>query len=87
LSFIYVLTDRFSESIISVTCAYCGTSNYIPVRFDEDNSYECEGCGKTNSVYIKITTAQVTDIIDSENLSVSTYIKDKMDFVEKIKNK
>ena len=78
--------EMYSSQGVETSCAYCGTSNFIPVRFDEDNSYECEGCGKTNSVYIKITTAQVTDIIESENLSVSTYIKEKMDLTEKIKN-
>jgi hypothetical protein len=45
-----------------VTCAHCNASAYIPVRFDDDNSFDCEVCGKSNSVYVDVTTAQKTTV-------------------------
>tara|TARA_B100001123_G_scaffold437355_1_gene569356 strand:- start:204 stop:602 length:399 start_codon:yes stop_codon:yes gene_type:complete len=42
------------------TCAYCGTANIIPIRFDEDNAFECNNCDNRNSVYIAVETAQIT---------------------------
>lgn len=45
-----------------VTCAHCNAVAFIPVRFDEDNSFNCEVCGKSNSVYVDVTTAQKTTV-------------------------
>lgn len=45
-----------------VTCAHCNAAAFIPVRFDDDNSFECEICGKVNSVYVDVTTAQKTTV-------------------------
>ena len=41
-----------------VTCAHCNAAAFVPVRFDEDNSFDCDVCGKSNSVYIDVTTTQ-----------------------------
>jgi len=45
-----------------VGCAYCGESNYIPVRMDIENNFKCVVCEKENSVYVDITVARTTDI-------------------------
>ena len=45
-----------------VTCSHCNAAAFIPVRFDEDNSFDCEMCGKPNSVYLDVTTAQKTTV-------------------------
>ena len=52
---------------------------------DESNSFDCEHCGKTNSLYIDITVAQKTDILDRDILSINSHIKEKIDAAEKIK--
>lgn len=82
-------TNRITEWTkqgVDVQCAYCGAANFIPIRLDEDNAYECEECGKLNAVYISITTAQQTDILERDKLSVSSYISDKLKSVKKIKD-
>jgi hypothetical protein len=45
-----------------VTCAHCNAAAFVPVRFDEDNSFDCDVCGKSNSVYIDVTTTQKTTV-------------------------
>lgn len=72
---------------VDVQCAYCGAVNYIPIRLDIDNEFECDECNKNNPVYVSITTAQQTDIINKDKLSVSSYIADKVKTVNKVRNK
>ena len=68
----------FNRQGVSAQCAHCQQENFIPIRMDEVNEFECEVCGKANSVYIDITVAQKASLIDRENLSVSSYINDKL---------
>ena len=76
----------YAQQGVDADCAYCAKPNFIPVRFDEKNEFECQHCDKTTSVYINITTAQVTDILDRDSLSVTSYISEKFDAKEKAKN-
>lgn len=76
--------ELYSQQGVDASCAYCNAVNFIPIRMDDDNSFECETCGKTNAVYLDVTVAQKTDIIDKQNLSVSSYIKDKVDATERL---
>ena len=73
----------FAQQGVDAECAYCVKPNFIPVRFDEKNEFECQHCGKVNSVYVNITTAQVTDILEQESLSVKAYIAEKIEAEEK----
>ena len=75
----------YEKQGVTANCAYCDKSNYVPIRMDESNSFDCEHCGKTNSLYIDITVAQKTDILDRDILSINSHIKEKIDAAEKIK--
>ena len=70
--------ELYSQQGVDADCAYCKKMNFIPVRMDEVNDFVCDSCGKSNSVYIDITVAQKTDIIDRDSLSVKEYIKDNI---------
>lgn len=59
--------ELYSMQGVEVQCAYCKKDNFVPVRMDEDNNFECEFCGKTNSVYIDVTTTQKTQIPKSSD--------------------
>jgi hypothetical protein len=76
--------EMLSQQGVAVGCAYCNDANFIPVRMDDENNFTCESCGKENSVYIDITVAQKTDIIDRQNVSVNTHIKDEIDAAQRI---
>lgn len=67
-----------------VECAHCGEENFIPIRLDIDNEFECTSCNKANSVYLNITVAQQTEPLDMNSLTVSTYIKDRENAIKQI---
>jgi hypothetical protein len=58
-----------------VTCAHCNAAAFIPVRFDDDNSFDCEVCGKPNSVYVDVTTTQKTTV-GADTTKIDKIIKD-----------
>jgi hypothetical protein len=67
---------EFSKQGLELECAYCGTINYIPLRFDQDNNFTCEKCNKDNSIYINVTTAQITSPLNISQIT-STSFKDE----------
>lgn len=71
--------DMYSMQGTDVQCAYCRQINFIPIRFDEDNNFECESCGKKNSVYVDVTTTQKTDIPQSPGMSIDPIISKTLD--------
>ena len=71
--------EMYTTQGVTADCAFCKTPNYIPIRMDEANDFKCESCGKENSIYIDITVAQKTAIIDKESLSITEYMKEKTD--------
>lgn len=74
----------FSQQGVEVNCAHCNQPSFVPVRMDEENEFTCEQCGKHNSIYIDITVAQKAQLIDRDRLSVTSYIKDKIDAEQKL---
>lgn len=77
----------FIEQGVDSTCAYCNATNFIPIKLDDDNQFDCTECGKTNSVYVDITVAQKTQILDRQTLNVNSLIKEKIDATETIRSK
>jgi transposase-like protein len=71
--------EYFTKQGVDVTCAHCNSMNYIPVSMEQDNEFSCTSCGKENAVYIDITVAQKTDIIDKQSLTINSYNKDTRD--------
>lgn len=71
--------ELYAQQGVDAECAYCKVTNFIPLRMDEDNDFDCVSCSKTNSVYIDVTVAQKTQIIDKESLSVTGYITKNID--------
>lgn len=66
---------EFSKQGLDVECAYCGSHNFVPLRFDIDNNFTCTNCNKDNSIYISVTTAQVTTPLNISQIT-STSFKD-----------
>lgn len=67
---------EFSKQGMDLECAYCGVHNFIPLRFDQDNNFTCTSCDKDNSIYINVTTAQVTTPLNISQIT-STSFKDQ----------
>lgn len=77
--------EYFTRQGVDANCAHCNVINFIPVSMDQENEFNCMSCNKENAVYIDITVAQKTDIIDKQNLSIKSYIKDRVDAEQSIK--
>ena len=76
--------EYFTQQGVEVTCAHCNAVNFIPVSMEQDNSFNCQSCDKQNSVYIDVTVAQKTDIVDKQSVTISPHIKDKLDAERKL---
>lgn len=75
-------TERLKEYTkqgVDLSCAHCGVKNYIPIRFDEDNDFKCASCDKTNGVYVNITSAQKTQMLDSVKLNLNSLVSNADD--------
>lgn len=79
--------EYFSQQGVEASCAHCNSINFVPVRMDQDNEFDCSSCGKSNSVYIDVVIAQKAQLIDKQQLSVSQYMKDKIDAAEQLQQK
>jgi hypothetical protein len=77
---------EFSRQGLEVDCAICSAKNFIPIRLDSSNTFECLECNQQNAVYINITTAQTTTPMDVNPLSISSYVDNKEQVEDKIKN-
>lgn len=73
----------YQQQGVTVNCAHCNQPNFIPVRMDQDNQFECEECGKHNAVYIDVTVAQKSQSLDRSILSINSLIKEQQDAEEK----
>tara|TARA_Y100000310_G_scaffold345188_1_gene462489 strand:- start:416 stop:892 length:477 start_codon:yes stop_codon:yes gene_type:complete len=73
---------EYTKQGVDVSCAYCNKTDFVPVRLDQSNQFDCIHCKQTNSLYLNITTAQITDILPVDPLSVNTYIKDKVESID-----
>lgn len=71
--------EYFSKQGVDVTCAHCSNANFIPISMSEVNEFECQVCGKQNSVYVDITVAQKTDIVDKQSVTINSFNKQKQD--------
>jgi hypothetical protein len=76
---------EFSKQGIDTECAFCTAPQFVPIRFDRDNEFECTECGKTSALYITVTSAQKTKPLDVSPLRVNTIISEEMEAREKIK--
>ena len=76
--------EQYNEQGLEVKCAHCNSLNFIHIKVNEDNQFDCTQCDKSNSVYIDITVAPKTDVSTRDTLSVSSYIKEKADAARKL---
>ena len=48
---------------VSLSCAYCNTSNLAKIYVGKENIYKCGACNQINSVQLSTSSARVTEPI------------------------
>jgi len=74
---------EYSKQGVEVPCAGCGAKNYVPIRLDDSNDFNCEACSKPNAIYITLTSAQKTQMLDGSRLNVNSMITNELEEARK----
>ena len=61
-----------SQQGLELKCAHCSNSSFVPIRLDEHNNYECPHCTQSNSVYLNITVARETNMLNVSRLTTKS---------------
>ena len=77
---------EFSKQGVEVECAYCKTTNLVPVRFDIDNDFACVNCDKPNAIYIGVTVTQKTTPLNVSPLMINTLNPDEQQAIDGLSN-
>ena len=75
---------EYSKQGIDTECAFCTAPQFVPIRFDIDNEFDCTECGKSSALYVTVTSAQKTNPLDVSPLRVNTIISEELEAREKI---
>jgi len=77
--------QSFSQQGVDLKCAHCGSISIVPVVLDEKNEYDCPSCDNSNSLYINITVARKTNMLNMQHL-VTSSIDDESTTIDTIRN-
>lgn len=73
---------EYTKQSITAECAYCKTSNLIPLRVNNANDFDCTNCNKPNAIYIGITVTQKTNPMNVDSLAINTLNPDERSAIE-----
>ena len=76
----------FAMQGAEVTCSFCNTRVFAPIRLDEDNDFKCPSCDNVNSIYVNITVARSTAPLDADPLTTLSIIDDEEEVKEQLRN-
>ena len=78
--------EAFGKQGMELKCAHCSTTSFIPIRLDEHNTFECPTCNSANAIYINITVARETTMMDQKSIRTSSVNDDESIAIQSIKN-
>lgn len=78
--------EAYGKQGMDLKCAHCGAVSYVPIRLDEHNSYDCPQCNSANAVYVEVTVARETAMMNKESVRVTSVNDDESIAIESIKN-
>lgn len=67
----------FEQQGIELNCAHCKEPVFAPIRLDQQNSFDCPACGKSNAVYVNMTVARETDSINMDAITTRLLIDEE----------
>lgn len=61
-----------SQQGLELKCAHCSNSSFVPIRLDEHNNYDCPHCTQPNAVYLNVTVARETNMLNVSRLTTNS---------------
>jgi transcription elongation factor Elf1 len=55
------IKSAMDRQSLPLNCAYCNTSNVVPVVVSQENFFKCFHCGQENAVFMQFFAARVTN--------------------------
>jgi hypothetical protein len=74
--------ESLEKQGLELECSHCRATAFVPIRFDEQNTYTCPSCGKVNSLYINVTVARETTPLNIDAVTTRLLI-DEEELVKK----
>lgn len=69
--------ESFEKQGMELECAHCRTLTYVPIRFNEQNTFTCPACDKSNSLYLNVTVARETTPLNIEAVTTRLLIDEE----------
>ena len=68
---------QFDKQGMELKCAHCNALTYVPIRFDEQNVFDCPACGESNSIYVNVTVARETTALNMDAITSKLIVDDE----------
>ena len=52
--------EALSKASVQLACAYCKTTNLIPITLNQENRFKCESCNQVNGIKMQFFATQLT---------------------------
>ena len=72
----------FEKQGMELSCAHCRTNAFVPIRFDQQNAFQCPECGEHNAIYVNVTVARETTPLNVDAITSKLIIDEE----EKVKD-
>ena len=76
---------EYAKQGMNLKCASCGKESFIPLRFDEHNTFDCPHCNSANAVYMNITVARETTMMNQKPIATASVNDDESIAIKSIK--
>ena len=78
--------EAYGKQGMELKCAHCNTVSFVPIRLDEHNTFDCPSCNSSNAIYINVTVARETSMMDQKSIKTSSVNDDESIAIQSIKN-
>lgn len=78
--------EAFAKQGMELKCAHCNTLSFVPIRFDQHNTFDCPNCNSSNAVYVNVTVARETAMLGKKSIRTSSINDDESVAIRSIRD-
>lgn len=78
--------ESFAKQGMELKCAHCNTTSFVPIRLDEHNTFDCPNCNSANAIYVNVTVARETSMMNQNSIRSSSINDDESIAIRSIKD-